>query len=268
MARWDGHVVWITGGGTGLGAWMARQFARDGAQVAISGRRRDRLEEVAQAITRDGGEAWPVVCDVTDEDAVKTTLAGVGDRFGRIDVVVANAGMSVSGRIDKLSMEHWRRQMDVNVCGAAITARHAVPWLRETKGRLALVGSVAATVHFAGAAPYQASKAAVAALGNSLWIELAKDGISVTTLHPGFVRSEIHQVDNEGAVHPEREDRRPAWLMWETEPAARVMCRAIHRRRRQLVFTWHGRLAWFLGQHFPGLTARLTRTIENRTAKA
>jgi NAD(P)-dependent dehydrogenase (short-subunit alcohol dehydrogenase family) len=265
VARFDGQVAWITGGGTGLGRFMALELARQGARVAVSGRRANRLDEVVAAITAEGGEAVTVVCDVTDEDAVEQAATQVAKHYGQIDVVVANAGFSVGGRVEHLTFADWRLQMDVNVGGCAITAAKAIPHLRTTKGRLALVGSVASHVHFEKAGPYQASKAAVWALGNTLSLELARDAISVTTIHPGFVKSEINQVDNQGNHNPDRADKRPKNLLWETEDAARVMVNAIYRRRGQFVFTGHGRFGWFMAQHFPWLVHWIAGRVSNNT---
>ena len=254
MGKWQDKVVWITGGGTGLGKFMAVEFARGGAQVAVSGRREDRLQGAVEALEALGARAIAVPCDVTDEAQLQSAVETVVDTFGRLDVAVANAGFSVAGRVEKLTFEDWRRQFDVNVCGAAMTCAKAIPALRQTQGRVALVGSVAAMVHFAKAGPYQASKAAIHALGNTLALELARDGISVTTLHPGFVDSEIGQVNNAGVYDPDQKDIRPPQLMWETEPAARRMVEAIYRRKREYVFTGHGRFGWFMARHFPSVT--------------
>ena len=134
-----------------------------------------------------------------------------------------------------------------------MTARHSLPYLRETEGRLGLVGSVAAFVPLAKNGAYVASKAAVRVIGETLAIELAGSGVSCTTMHPGFVESEIAQVDNSQVLHEERADRRPRQLMWTADDAARVMARALLRRRREFVFTQHGKLAAFLGRHAPGM---------------
>lgn len=267
MGRWQGKVVWITGGGTGMGKFMALRFASEGATVAISGRRAERLDRVVNEVHNAGGQALALVCDVTDENAIASSLAQIADTFGHIDVVVANAGVSVSGPMEHMTMDDWRRQFDVNVCGAAMTAAKATPYLRQTQGRLALVGSVAALAHFANAAPYQASKAAVMALGSSLSVELAPDGITCTTIHPGFVHSDIFKVDNKGGLHETRIDKRPQWLMWQTDRAAQVMCNAIYRRKREFVFTGHGRLGWFLARHFPGFLYQIAKRIPNDTAQ-
>ncbi|MCO4747333.1 MAG: SDR family NAD(P)-dependent oxidoreductase [Proteobacteria bacterium] len=267
MAQWTGKVVWITGGGTGLGKYMALRFAELGADIAISGRRADRLEAAAAEIEVHGGQVRAVVCDVTDASSIDEALAEVISAFGKLDVVVANAGMSVAGNFEELTMADWRRQFDVNVCGAAVTVAKAIPHLRKTQGRIALIGSVAAMVHFAKAAPYQASKAAVAALGGSLSVEYASEGITCTTIHPGFVDSDIYKIDNHGHFREERRDRRPKQLIWQTDAAAKVMVQAIYRRKREFVFTGHGRFGWFLGRHFPGFVSQVARRIENNASK-
>jgi len=251
------QVVWITGGGSGLGKALALNYAASGWAVAVSGRRADRLEEVVVEVEALGGAGLAVPLDVTDEAATAAAVAVVLERFGRIDVVVANAGFSVSGRFDRLSAADWRRQLEVNVVGVAITLRAALPAVVETQGRLAAVGSVAGFIAPPGSGAYSASKAAVHILCGSLSAELEGTGVSCTALHPGFVESEIAQVDNDGRFHADRKDPRPQRLMWTGEDAARVMRRAIDRRRKVFVFTGHGKLAVFLARHFPGFTAWL-----------
>ena len=253
MGRFDGQVVWITGGGTGLGRYMALEFAREGARVAVSGRRQDRLDEVVAAIREVGGEGLALPCDVTDDDALQAAVSSVVSAFGGLDVAVANAGYAVSGFVEDLSREAWRKQLEVNVVSAAMTAQVAIPELRKRAGRLCLIGSVSSAVYFPANGAYQASKAAVLALGATLSAELEPDGVTCTTIHPGFVASEIGQVDNSGVHHPERVDKRPAQLMWETDDAARVMVSAIYRRRRQYTFTGHGRVATTLARYAPWL---------------
>jgi NAD(P)-dependent dehydrogenase (short-subunit alcohol dehydrogenase family) len=252
--RFEGQVAWITGGGSGIGKALALELARQGADVAVSGRRLDRLEEVAGEIEALGRRSLAVRCDVTDEDSIAEAVGEVVDELGGIDVAVANAGWAVSGRISDLTAEQWRKQLDVNVVGAALTAKHALPFLEERRGRLALVGSIAAYMGLAKNGAYAASKWGVRAIGQTLNIELAGTGVSCTTIHPGFVESEIAQVDNEGVFHEKRKDRRPRKLMWSAEAAAKTMAKAIHRRKREHVFTNHGKLGAFMGQHFPGLT--------------
>jgi short-subunit dehydrogenase len=250
-------VVWITGASSGIGAQLAVEFALHGAKIALSARRVDSLEAVRAQIELVGAESVVVPCDITDDQAIEDAVEKVVAHFGRLDVAVANAGMGVSGFLEEISATEWRRQFDINVVGLALTARYSLPHLKKTGGRLALVGSVAAYLPNPRTGAYGASKAAVRSIGQTLQVELKNSGVSCTVLHPGFVESQIAKVDNAGVYHADKIDPRPANLMWTTERAARVMVRAIAARKKSYVFTGHGRIGAFLGQHFPLLTAWL-----------
>ncbi len=268
MKRFRDHVAWITGAGTGLGRALAIELARRGAVVAVSGRRRDRLDDVVRAIEAAGGRAFAVPCDVTDEADVARAVATVVARFGRLDVCVADAGRAVMGPIEALSAADWRRQLDTNVVGVAVTAAHALPHLRRTAGRLGLVGCVAGTICAPGAGAYSASKYAVRAIGQTLAMELHGSGVSCTTLQPGFVESEIARVENDGTLRADRLDPRPAQLLWKAEDAARVMADGLWSRARELTFTGHGRVGAFLGKHAPGLAHLLMTRLGGRGTNA
>ena len=252
--RFTEKVVWITGASSGIGRALALEFAREGAIVAVSARRRERLDELVGEIEADGGKALAVPCDVTCDEEVAATVQTVVSALGKLDVAVANAGFGLAGSMASLEIDDWRRQFDTNVFGLLATVKQALPHLEATSGRLALVGSVAAWVPFARAGPYSASKAAVRAIGETLSIELEGSPVSCTTVHPGFVSSEIAQIDRQGQRHPERKDRRPAGLLWSAGDAARVILRAVHRRKREFIFTGHGRAAVWAARHFPGMT--------------
>jgi NAD(P)-dependent dehydrogenase (short-subunit alcohol dehydrogenase family) len=248
-----GQVAWITGGGTGIGRAMALRWVAEGGDVVVSGRRRDRLDEVIAEVEKLGRKGLVIVCDVTDEGACEKAVNDIEAHFGRLDVAVANAGFGVSGRIEKLSADDWRRQLDVNVVGVANTAKWALPALRKTKGRLVLVSSVMGMMTMPAQGPYAASKFAVRAIGLTLSQELHGTGVSCSTIYPGFVESEIGQVGADGVFDPNRKDKRPQNLMWDADKAAKVMWDAIDARKREYVFTGHGKVAGFFGRHFPGL---------------
>ncbi len=256
MGQFRDKVVWITGGGSGLGRAMAHEFARRGASVAISGRREERLRDVARELEVLGAPHLAVPCDVTDEAQVRRAVEAVRDTLGTMDVAIANAGFGVAGRIEEITPDEWRRQMNVNVVGLGITIHYAMPQLRATNGRMVLVGSVAGYVPAPEAGAYSASKYAVRAIGQALSMELVGSGVSCTTLQPGFVDTEGGRVDNTGTFRADRSDPRPRNLMWSPEKAARVMVDAIWARRREFTFTGHGRVAAFVGRHMPGLLHR------------
>lgn len=253
MSRFDGSVAWITGGGSGIGHALALELARQGADVAVSGRRQERLEAVVGEIEALGRRGLAVTCDVADEASVAAAVDAVVAEFGKLDVAVANAGWGLAGRFETLTADDWRRQFDVNVIGAATTIRTALPELHKTQGRAVFISSVMGFLTMSGQGAYAASKFAVRAMGLTLSQELHGSGVSCTTISPGFVESEIAQVDNQGRFRPERKDRRPQQFMWPADKAARVMAKAIADRKREYVFTGHGKVAAFLGKHAPGL---------------
>lgn len=265
MARkFEGQVAWVTGGGTGIGRAVALELGLQGARVAVSGRREDRLDEVVAELRAAGADGFAIVCDVTDPESTRQAVATVVEKWGKLDVAVANAGFGVSARFEDITPDRFRRQLDVNVLGTVFTAQSALPELRKTKGRLVLVGSVAAIAVYPGGSAYCASKAAVRAMGQTLSIELAGSGVSCTTIHPGFVESEINQVDNDGNLQPGRPDKRPKAFMWPADRAARAMVRAIQRRRREYVFTGLGKVGAFVGRHFPWVIYLAMRTPRAR----
>ena len=247
-------VAWITGGGSGIGAAMALEFAARGATVVVSGRREDKLQGVVGAIKSAGGKAQSSACDVTDEDRVAACVKEIVSDFGSLDIVVANAGFGVAGRFEGISTEQWKRQLDTNVIGVVNTLRTSLPEVQKVAGRLAVVSSVMGKFAMSKSSPYVASKFALMGMCRCIQLELHGTGVSLTNLLPGLVSSEINQVDNDGVFHPEYEERRNKKLMWPADKAAKVMTDAIVRRKREYTVTGHGVLAAALGQHAPGMT--------------
>ncbi len=259
--KFKNNVVWITGASSGIGREMALEFARQGALIALSSRRQAELEAVAAEIAAAGGQAKAFPCDILQEQSIEACVRDVVAHFGRLDVAVANAGFGVIGRIEELSAADWQRQLAGNVTGLALTVRYALPHLRATKGRIGLVGSVAAFLPGPKTGAYGASKSAVHSIGETLQLELRGSGVTCTTMHPGFVASNITRVDNAGVFDPALPDPRPAKLMWPTDKAARVMVRALARRQAVFVFTGHGKILAYLGRHFPRITRVLMAKV-------
>ena len=246
-------VIWITGASSGLGKYLAYEFAKHGAKLALSARRKDQLNEVLTNVESVGAEGLVVPCDVLIEEEIEGAIQTILTHFGSLDIAIATAGFGVVGKIKNLSKEEWRRQLDVNVIGLALTVKHAFPLLKESGGSIVLIGSVANYLPNPGVGAYGASKAAVHSIGQTLQIELKGTGVNCTVIHPGFVDSDIARVDNQGVLHPENTDPRPANLMWPTEKAAKVMVRAIAKKKKVYVFTGHGKVLAFIGQHFPAI---------------
>jgi short-subunit dehydrogenase len=260
--RFAGQAVFITGASSGIGAALAREFAREGGDVALVARRRDRLEAVAAEIAAIGRRTVVVPCDVTRDGDLERAAAAARAALGKLDVVVANAGFGVTGALETLSLDDYRRQFETNVFGVLRTVFATLEDLRKSRGRLVLIGSVSGHVGVPGSSAYSMSKFAVHGLAASLAHELAPYGIAVTLISPGFVESEIGQVDNRGVRHPEASRRRlPASIVMATPTAARKIVGAVARRRREAVITGFGKTVVFLQRHQPGLLAKIIRRL-------
>lgn len=263
MTNMQEQVIWITGASSGIGKALAFEWASIGYKVVLSARRKELLDNVAHQINQSGGEVLVVLCDIMDETAIENAVQQIIKTWGRLDIVIANAGFGIFGSIEKLSSKDWNRQLQGNVTGLALTVKYALAHLKKNNGRIGLVGSVGAFLPNPNLGAYGASKAAVHSIGQPLQVELMGTGVSCTTVHPGFVESEIARMDNDGVWHPERTDPRPSNLIWPTDKAAKVIVKAILKRKRNYVFTTHGKIFVWLQRWFPGLM----RTIISKSPK-
>jgi NAD(P)-dependent dehydrogenase (short-subunit alcohol dehydrogenase family) len=190
----DDMVAFITGGGSGIGEAAAKLLARRGARVALAGRTTDQLARVAEGIGGAGGTAIPVTCDVSDEDSVRSAIATTVEAWGRLDVVVANAGVNGTwAGIEDLAVADFRSTLDINLVGTFITIKYAVPHLRRRGGSVIVTSSVNGTRIFSnsGASAYSASKAGQVALVKMLAVELGRDKIRVNVICPGAIDTDI-----------------------------------------------------------------------------
>ncbi len=186
------RVAVVTGASSGIGAATALRLAEGGATVALLGRRAERLTELAENI---GERALAVPVDVTDTEAMAEAVQTVRDRLGRVDLVVANAGVMLGAPFDTGTVSEWATMLDVNIAGLLATARAFVDDLTSAadSGRadLVLVGSSASRLIFPGYAVYSATKAAVNQLGRVLRAELGPRGVRVSTIEPGITNTDL-----------------------------------------------------------------------------
>ena len=216
-------------------------------------------------LTAGGARAFAVRCDVTVDGDPERAVAAAHERFGPVDVVVANAGFGVVGPVALLTLDDYRRQFETNVFGVLRTIYAALPDVRRRRGRIAIVGSVSGHIATPGSSPYAMSKFAVRAFAEALGHELARSGVSVTLVSPGFVTSELRHIDNQGVLRAERSDPAPRFLVVSADRAARTIVRAIARRRREVVVTGHGKFFVFVHRHAPWLTSAVIRTFGVRS---
>ncbi|MBI5067404.1 MAG: SDR family oxidoreductase [Deltaproteobacteria bacterium] len=264
MRRLEGKVALVTGASSGIGAALARELSRRGATLVLLARRADRIAALGEELGAAQGRAMAIPADVARDGDLPRAVAAALERFGRLDVVVANAGFGVAGPFARLTLDDYRRQMETNVFGVLRTAQAALPALRASRGTLVLIGSVSGHVSAPGSSPYSMSKFAVRALAEALRAELWPEGVATVLVSPGFVESEIRRVDNQGRLREGARDAVPAWLRLPADAAARRIARAILRRDREVVVTLHGKLLVLLARLCPGLLAWVGRRVAAR----
>ena len=191
-----GKVAFVTGAGSGIGRAAAELLGREGAKVALVSRDQSELREVEAAIKRSGGEATSLVCDVSVPADVQAAIEATVARWGRLDLVFANAGINGTwAPIDKLSVEEWDQVMAINLRGTFLTVHHAVPHLRKQGGSIVITSSVNGTRMFSnvGASAYATTKAGQVALAKMLALELGQDKIRVNVICPGWITTNIEE---------------------------------------------------------------------------
>jgi short-subunit dehydrogenase len=224
-------VTLITGASSGIGAALARRFARHGEHVVLMARRRPLLEQLAAEIAAAGGGAEALPCDVTDASAVRDCVRAVLQRHGRIDRLILNAGGGGRTPPEQLTAAEMRAAFDLNVLGVAHVVEAALPALvQQGHGQIAAIGSIAGFRGLPHAASYGAAKAALMNYMESLRLDLAPKGIAVTLAAPGFI------------VSRDTRKKRSKPMSIALDPAADILFAAILARRPYVSFPW--RLAW------------------------
>lgn len=199
-------VALVTGAGSGIGEAIARQFAQAGAKVGVLTHTAAEAQRTAEAITSTGDSALPLVADVADERAMKRAFAAIIKKWGRLDLVVANAGINgLWAPLEEIQVKDWERTLAVNLRGTFLTLRGAIPLMRKAGGGSIIVtSSVQGTRVFSnsGASAYATSKAGQVALARMVALEVAKDAIRVNTICPGAIETNINS--NTKTKHLER----------------------------------------------------------------
>lgn len=189
----SGTVALVTGASSGIGEATARALAASGAKVALAARRTDRLDAVVKQIEDAGGEALALACDVTDEAQVNRAVQAVKEKWGRLDVLVNNAGIAALGPVLGGDTAEWRRLFDINVLGLMYATHAALPLMKDQgRGHVINISSVLGRIAPAGNAVYAATKWAVGGFSEALRQECVGYNVRVTVVEPGLVTTEIN----------------------------------------------------------------------------
>jgi NAD(P)-dependent dehydrogenase (short-subunit alcohol dehydrogenase family) len=212
--RLNGKVVLITGAARGIGAGLAERMAARGAKVAMVGLEAEEQRKVADRI---GANAATWEADVTDWTALEKATGGVVERFGGIDIVIANAGIATTGFVRSIDPAAFEKVIEVDLLGVWRTFRVTMPHVIERKGYLLAISSLAAITHAPGMANYAAAKAGVEAFCNSLRAEIAHLGVKVGVAHPTWIRTDLVESADSHPVFGKLRGSMPG-LMGKTYP--------------------------------------------------
>jgi short-subunit dehydrogenase len=257
----QGRTVLITGGSRGLGLVMARECVRQGARVAICARDAEELERAREDLTRRGGEAFAMPCDLTDLAEVGRMVRAVNDMFGGIDVLINNAGFIIVAPVEEMTIADYEEAMKANYWAAVYTTLAVLPQMRARRaGRIVNIASIGGKISVPHLLPYSASKFALYGWSAGLHAELAKDGIVVTTICPGLMRTGSPR----NATFKGQHRAEYAWFSigdslpiaaMSAERAARQILTACKRGEAEVVLSLPAKIAATLQSIFPGMTA-------------
>jgi short-subunit dehydrogenase len=241
------QVSIVTGASSGIGRALALQLAGQGARVVLAARRAELLEDIAAACRQAGGEALAVPTDVADEAQCKALVEKAVAAFGRLDLLVNNAGLAVIARLEDYSdLGLFKHTVDVNFYGAVYCTYFALPHLIRSRGRIVAVSSLGGKAPAPYNSPYVASKFAIHGFFDSLRIEMMKYGVSVTIICPYWVVTGFHeaQMDKDGV--PKGPSGRAIYTekMMTAERCAEITLRAAYRRERELMMGPGRLIAW------------------------
>jgi NAD(P)-dependent dehydrogenase (short-subunit alcohol dehydrogenase family) len=257
-----GRAAIVTGGGSGIGAAIARALAARGATVVIADIDEPAAKAVAGAITSASGKASIAVLDVRDAVAVADLVTQTAAEQGELGLMFNNAGIAVGGLVEQLTLDHWDRVLDVNVRGVVHGVHAAYPvMLRQGHGHIVNTASLAGLVPGPGLAPYAAAKHAVVGLSLSLRAEGASRGVRVSAVCPGFVDTPLLGRVNAGLPQTEMGAdaatlARRLGKLYQPDALAQDVLRGVERNRAVIVAPRSARIAWRTARYAPGLAMR------------
>lgn len=251
-------VVIITGATSGIGKALAYEFGKKGSLLVITGRRGEELQAIADELTNNGVEVLPLQGDVSNEADAKRITNETIKRFGKIDVLINNAGISMRALFENVQLDVFKKVIDINFFGTVYCTKYAMPYILESKGSIVGISSINGKRATPARTAYSASKYAMEGFLEALRMEVMKRGVHVLSVCPGFTTSNIRNVALTADGHPQGESPRDESKMMTAEETAEHIYYAILKRKRDLVLTTQGKLAVWLTKLFPLLMDKIT----------
>jgi short-subunit dehydrogenase len=235
-------VVIVTGASYGIGEAISREFANNGSKVVLAARSAERLSVIVNELKAEGHDVFPLVTDVSNEDDCKRLIEKTLEKYGTIDILINNAGVSMRASFLEVDLKVLHRLMDVNFWGTVYCTKYALPYLIEQKGSLVAVSSVAGFHGLPGRTGYSASKFAIHGFLETIRIENLKQGLHVMVIAAGFTSTEIrkHALTADGTEQGEspRDEQR----LKPPDFVAKSVLKGIRKKKRNMLLTWEGKL--------------------------
>ncbi len=257
-------VVIITGGSSGIGEACAVAFGRAGAKVVVTGRNAAKLEDVSQRLAKENIQHITLTADVSIEQDNKTLVEKTIQQFGKIDVLVNNAGISMRALFEDLDLNVFQKVMDINFYGTVYATKYCLPHILVTKGSIVGVSSINGYRGTPARTAYTASKYAMQGFLESLRTEVMKRGVHVLVACPGFTSSNIRNAALTADGSVQGESPREEEKMMSADEVADAILKATRKRKRDIILTTQGKLAVFLNKWMPGM---MDNIVYNHMAK-
>ncbi len=251
-------VIIITGASSGIGKGLALEAGRMGAKVVIAARNEQKLLEVAKEIEKLGGKALAVKTDVTNRQDCLNLVDKALETFGKIDILINNAGISMRALFDEMKIEVFEQVMNINFMGTVYCTHAAIKEILKQKGTVVGVSSIAGVAPLPARTAYSASKFAMYGFLTTLRAENIHRGLHTLVVHPGFTASNIRKVALTADGSPQGETPRKEEKMMTPEQVAKRVYRAIYRKKLILVLSAEGKFTYLLHKISPKLTAYIT----------
>ncbi len=258
-------VVIVTGASSGIGAALSELYVKRGYHVVMAARNLEKLEAFAEKFNNDKGSVFPVKTDVSKEVDCKNLIDKAVEEYGRIDILINNAGISMRAMFKDLDLDVIRQLMDVNFWGTVYCTKYALPHVLSQKGSIVGVISIVGHVGLPARTGYASSKFAIRGFLDTLRIEHLKDGLHVLVAAPGFTESNIRNTALTAEGKQQGKTPRDEGNMMTSEEVAQKIAKAVDKRKRSLILTFmEGKLTVFLNKFFPKMMDKL---IYNQMAK-
>jgi dehydrogenase/reductase SDR family member 7B len=261
-------VVIITGGSSGIGKAMAVEFGSKGSKIVITGRNNEELQKAVTELSSAGISIRGFQADVSKEEDNKKMADFAIAAYGRIDVLINNAGISMRALFDEVDLDVVKKVMDINFYGVLYATKYCLPYIKQTNGSVVGISSIAGYRGLPGRTGYSASKFALNGFLEVLRTELLKTGVHVLTACPGFTASNIRKRSLTKDGSSQGESPRNEGNMMTAEECARHIYNATINRKRTLILTTQGKLAVFLNKWLPSLADKMVYNVMAKEANA